>query len=65
MKERKIADNPITTDMHGAMSLFGFGRSKMIKKANEAGAVIVLNDRCKRYSVRKIQEYLERLGGIE
>ena len=51
--------------MHGAMSLFGFGRSKMIKIANEAGAVIVLNDRCKRYSVRKIQEYLERLGGIE
>ena len=53
---------PITTDIRGAMQLFGFGKNKMTQIANDAGAVIVINSRCKRYNLQKIEDYLNKQG---
>ena len=53
---------PITTDIRGAMQLFGFGKNRMTDIANKAGAVIVINSRCKRYNVQKIEDYLNKQG---
>lgn len=52
---------PITTDIKGAMRLFGFGKNKMLEIARNANAVIELNSRCKRYDVKAIEDYLRGL----
>ena len=52
---------PITTDIKGAMRLFGFGKNKMLEIADKANAKIELNSRCKRYDVRAIEDYLKGL----
>jgi hypothetical protein len=52
---------PITTDIKGAMRLFGFGKNKMLEIANKANAKITINSRCKRYDVKAIEDYLKGL----
>ena len=61
MKPYEI-QKPITTDIRGAMQLFGFGKNKMTQIAHEAGAVIEIKSRCKRDNVQKIEDYLNERG---
>lgn len=60
----KLTDiqKPITTDIRGAMQLFGFGKNKMLEISKAAGAQIEINSRCKRYNIAKIEHYLNTLG---
>lgn len=60
---KKIDSNvPLTSDIRGAMQIFGFGKNKMTQIANEAGAVIVFNSRTKRYDIPKIYDYLRSMN---
>lgn len=62
MKNVTSLASPITTDIRGAMQLFGFGKNKMTEIAIAAGAQIEINSRCKRYNIAKIEHYLNTLG---